>query len=213
VCAKWPGVLGGHRTIDKLGNQPQYTKRETGENVPTTGASLLSLTGKVLAECLGKRYHEIIESKLNDTQCGFRPGRNTTDQIFEKFWCYAKDVCTCFVDHEKAYDHSAFHVKSFVEYYWSTVLTAARYCLSSSLSSCSEIFMRVNGVKLQPFTVGVRRLCAVPGRFAANMKTIGLCGSDLCERGKVETAHHILHDCTKFKPPCHINEMDNPALV
>jgi len=73
--------------------------------------------------------------------------------------------------------------------------------------------MRVNGVKLQPFTVGVGRLCAVPGRFAANMKTIGLCGSDLCECGKVETAHHILHDCTKFKPPCHINEMDNPALV
>ena len=26
-----------------------------------------------------------------------------------------------------------------------------------------------------------------------------LCGSDLCENGKVQTAHHILHDCTKFK--------------
>jgi len=29
----------------------------------------------------------------------------------------------------------------------------------------------------------------------------------------VQTAHHILHDCTKFKPPCHINEVDNPAIL
>jgi len=50
-------------------------------------------------------------------------------------------------------------------------------------------------------------------RFAANMKLMGLCGSDLCECGKVQTAHHILHDCTKFKLPCHINEVDSPAIL
>jgi len=39
---------------------------------------------------------EIIESKLEDTQCGFRPGRSNTDQIFilhqifESSWQYAK---------------------------------------------------------------------------------------------------------------------------
>jgi len=37
------------------------------------------------------------------------------------------------------------------------------------------------------------------GRFAANMKLMGLCGSDLCASGKVQTAHHILHDCTKIQ--------------
>jgi len=26
---------------------------------------------------------------------------------------------------------------------------------------------------------------------------------DLCGCGKVQTTHHILHDCTKFKPSCH----------
>jgi len=51
------------------------------------------------------------------------------------------------------------------------------------------------------------------GRFAAVMKLMGLCGSDLCECGKVQTAYHILHDCTKLKPPCHINEVDNPAIL
>jgi len=39
----------------------------------------------------------------------FLPGHSTTDQIslsskFEKSWEYAKDVYTCFVDLEKAYD-------------------------------------------------------------------------------------------------------------
>ena len=51
-----------------------------------------------------------MESKLENGQRGFRPGRSTTDQIFtlrqtfEKFWKYAKDVFACFVDVEKAYD-------------------------------------------------------------------------------------------------------------
>ena len=51
-----------------------------------------------------------MESKLEDGQCGFGPGRSTTDQIFtlkqifEKSWEYGKDLLTCFVDHEKAYD-------------------------------------------------------------------------------------------------------------
>ena len=50
----------------------------------------------------------------------------------------------------------------------------------------------------------LNRLRTGVGRFGANMKLMGLCGSDLCECGKLQTEHHILHDCTKFKPPCHI---------
>jgi len=47
---------------------------------------------------------KIIKPKLGSIQCGFRRGRSTTDQsltlqqIFEKSWEPAKDVCTCFVD-------------------------------------------------------------------------------------------------------------------
>ena len=29
----------------------------------------------------------------------------------------------------------------------------------------------------------------------------------------MQTAHNILHDCTKFKPLCHIYEVDNHALL
>jgi len=63
-----------------------------------------------VAKCLEKRCREIIEPKLNNTQCDFGAGHGTTaqiftlQQIFEKSWEYAKNVYTCFVDLEKACD-------------------------------------------------------------------------------------------------------------
>ena len=51
-----------------------------------------------------------MESKLEDSQCGFRLGRSTMNQIFtlkqsfEKSWKHGKDLFACFVDLEKAYD-------------------------------------------------------------------------------------------------------------
>ena len=52
----------------------------------------------------------IVEPKIQDTQCGFRPGRGTADQlftlgqVFEKAWEFGKPVYTAFIDLEKAYD-------------------------------------------------------------------------------------------------------------
>ena len=66
--------------------------------------------GTVYAKCLEKKCRKIVEPKLTDAQCGFRPGRSTMDQIFasqqifEKSWEYAKAVNACFVDLEKACD-------------------------------------------------------------------------------------------------------------
>jgi len=37
--------------------------------------------------------------------------------------------------------------------------------------------------------------------------------AQICECSKVQTAHHIMHNCTKFKLPCLIYEMDNPILL
>ena len=74
------------------------------------GISLLSPPGKVYAKCLEGKYREILESKLEAGQCGFCPGRSTTDQIFtqrqifEKSWEYAKDAFACFADLEKTYN-------------------------------------------------------------------------------------------------------------
>ena len=87
-------------TIFKKGDCKQCTNYR--------GISLRSLPGKVYAKCLERKCREIVESKLEDGRCGFRPGRSTMNQIFtlkqifEKSWEYGKDLFACFVDLEKA---------------------------------------------------------------------------------------------------------------
>ena len=89
---------------------PIFKKGDRKQCTNYRGISLLSLPGKVYAKCLERKCREIVESKLEDGQCGYRPGRITTDQIFtlkqifEKSWEYGKDLPACLVDLEKAYD-------------------------------------------------------------------------------------------------------------
>ena len=77
---------------------PILKKGDRKECTNYRGISLLSLPGKVYAKCLERRCREVVEPKLEDGQCGFRPGRSTMDQIFilkqvfEKSWEYAKDT-------------------------------------------------------------------------------------------------------------------------
>ena len=61
---------------------PIFKKGDRKQCTNYRGISLLSLPGKVYAKCLERKCREIVESKLEDGQCGFRPGRSTTDQIF-----------------------------------------------------------------------------------------------------------------------------------
>ena len=118
-----------------------------------------SLPGKVYAKCLERKCREIVESKLEDGQCGFCPGRSTTDQIFtlkqifEKFWKYGKDLFACFVDLEKAYDRVPRDKlwKVLQEYDVNGQLLSA----IKSFYCRSEVCVRVNGTQSKPFHVGV----------------------------------------------------------
>ena len=104
-----------------------------------------------VAKCLEKRCRGIIESKLNDTQPGFRPGRSISDQmftlqqIFQKSWEDAKNVYTCLVDLEKAYDRVT------REKPWGVLREYCGDCrllqAVKSLYSCSDVCVRVGRVK------------------------------------------------------------------
>ena len=82
---------------------PIYKKDDRKERTNYRGISLISLPGKVYAKYLEIKFREIVELKLKDGQCGFRPGHSITDQIFtlrqifEKSWKYAKDFFASFV--------------------------------------------------------------------------------------------------------------------
>ena len=74
------------------------------------GISLLSVAGKILAKVLLNRLQPLSESIIPETQCGFRPGRGTTDMIFsarqvqEKCREQGRDLCLAFIDLTKAFD-------------------------------------------------------------------------------------------------------------
>uniref|UniRef100_A0A3P9GYB4 Reverse transcriptase domain-containing protein n=1 Tax=Oryzias latipes TaxID=8090 RepID=A0A3P9GYB4_ORYLA len=74
------------------------------------GITLLSLPGKVYARVLERRVRPIVEPRIQEQQCGFRPGRGTVDPLYtlsrvlEGLWEFAHPVHMCFVDLEKAFD-------------------------------------------------------------------------------------------------------------
>ena len=74
------------------------------------GITLLSLPGKVYSEVLERGIRRIVESRIQEVQCGFCPGRGTVDQLYtlsrilEGAWEYTQPVYMCFVDLEKAFD-------------------------------------------------------------------------------------------------------------
>ncbi|TWW80198.1 hypothetical protein D4764_01G0000130 [Takifugu flavidus] len=74
------------------------------------GITLLSLPGKVYSGVLERRVRRTVEPRIQEEQCGFRPGRGTVDQfytlsrVFESAWKFAQPVHMCFVDLEKAFN-------------------------------------------------------------------------------------------------------------
>lgn len=89
---------------------PIYKKGDRQVCSNYRGISLLPVVSKLYEIILERRLREIIEKTLDDNQCGFRPGRGTTDLIFtirqliEKTLQYNSKLLLCFVDLEKAFD-------------------------------------------------------------------------------------------------------------
>ena len=47
------------------------------------GFTLLSLPGKVYSKVLERRVCPIVDPPIKEEQCGFRPGRGTTDPLLQ----------------------------------------------------------------------------------------------------------------------------------
>ena len=167
---------------------PIFNKGDRKQCTNYREISFLSLPGKVNAKCLERKSREIVESKLEDGQCSFRPGCSTTDQIFtlkqifEKSWGYGKDLFACFVNLEKAYDRVPRDKlwKVLQEYGVNGQLLQA----IKSFYCRPEVCVRVNGKHSKPFQVGVglRQGCVLsPLLFIVYMNWIDKCSqADEC---------------------------------
>ena len=146
---------------------PIFKKGDRRECSNYRGITLLNLPGKVYARVLERKCRTIVEPKIQDTQCGFRPGLGTTDQlfilrqVFEKVWKFAKPVYTAFIDLEKAYDRVPRDLLWSVlkEYGISGRLLVA---IRSLYNDCTS-HVRINGSKSDSFGVhvGLRQGCVL----------------------------------------------------
>ncbi|KAK3529892.1 hypothetical protein QTP86_007210 [Hemibagrus guttatus] len=74
------------------------------------GITLLSLPGKVYSRVLERRVRPLVEPRIQEEQCSFRPSRGTLDQLYtlhrvlEGSWEFAPPVHMCFVNLEKDFD-------------------------------------------------------------------------------------------------------------
>ena len=74
------------------------------------GISLIDVAAKIFAILLLKRFQPQRDLRTRPNQCGFRPGRGCTDQIFtlrrvlEHRWSYQQPTVACFIDFRAAFD-------------------------------------------------------------------------------------------------------------
>ena len=105
--------------IWKAQQWPQDWKRSVFILIPKKGntrecsnyrtIALISRTSKVKLKILQARLQQYMKHELPDVQAGFRKGRGTRDQIANIHWImekareFQKNICFCFIDHDKAF--------------------------------------------------------------------------------------------------------------
>ena len=144
---------------------PLFKKGDRRVCSDNRGITLLSLPGKVYLGVLERRICRIVESRIQEVQFGFRPGRGTLNQLYtlsrvlEGAWEFAQPVYMCFVDLEKAFDRVPRGVPWGVlrDYGVPDPLIGAVW----SLYDRCQILVRIAGSKSDvfPVRVGLRQGC------------------------------------------------------
>ncbi|KAK3540649.1 hypothetical protein QTP70_034466 [Hemibagrus guttatus] len=154
--------FGGHGEVLSVGLGEILADR----SVPQKGGiTLLSLPGKVYSRVLERRVRPLVEPRIQEEQCSFRPSRGTLDQLYtlhrvlEGSWEFAQPVHMCFVDLEKAFDRVPRGI--LWEVPWEYGVHGPLLRAVQSLYNWSRSLVRIASCKpdLFPVHVGLRQGC------------------------------------------------------
>ncbi|KAK3518550.1 hypothetical protein QTP70_001608 [Hemibagrus guttatus] len=150
------------------------------------GVTLLSFPEKVYSRVLERRVRPLVEPRIQEEQCGFRPGRETLDQLYtlhrvlEGSWEFSQPVHMCFVGLEKAFDCVPHGI--LWEVLWEYGVHGPLLRAVRSLYNWSRNLVRIASCKsdLFPVHVGLRQGCPLsPVLFIVFMDRISRCSQGL----------------------------------
>ena len=104
------GRRTGFRRLEKANNSSNIKKGNKADCNNLRGVAVLSVVCKVFSKAILNQLKPLLDNQLKEDQCGFRPNRGCTDQIFDTRILIqrAREFNTptflCFVDLCKAYD-------------------------------------------------------------------------------------------------------------
>ncbi|KAK7877033.1 hypothetical protein WMY93_032251 [Mugilogobius chulae] len=121
VVGRWKEYFEGLLNPTAMFSDEEAETEDSGGGSPITQAEVTEVVNKLLggkapgvdeirSEVLERRLRPIVKPRIQEEQCGFRPGRGTLDQLYtlhrvlEGSWEFAQPVHMCFVDLEKAFD-------------------------------------------------------------------------------------------------------------
>ena len=108
MTLSWPplptpmALWKGNEILENCGDHPHTHESDRKQCKNHRNISILSVPKKVYVKFLEKRCRETNEPKLKDSQDVISRQIFILQQIFERSWENAKDVCCYFVDLEKA---------------------------------------------------------------------------------------------------------------
>ena len=146
-------------TVDSVSGHRPSKERQFTAMPELPHISLISHPSKVMLKIILNRLKPEAENIIAEEQAGFRPGCNTTEQIFnlrilcERYLQHQQDLYHVFIDFKKAFDrvwHAALWASMRLYNIIQTLLTRFRISMTRPTVQFASIAAQETGSELQP---------------------------------------------------------------